>query len=359
MIMDIADIAKMLNAKIDALVMELLPQAAREGHEWRIGSAAGERGRSMAIHRGGPKTGVWSDFSAGTGGDALDLIAAVNFGGDKKQALAWARRWLGIDRMSPDAMKTVRAEIAVKSRTDEEEARAEAIRKAKAARAIWHGAQHELSGSPVSFYLLGRGIGLGDLTRPPGALRYAPALDYPASMNDGVVTRWPAMVAAIINDLGVHIATHRTYLHSPMPGVVVKAPVKNSKLVLGSYRGGYIPLQRGASGVPLKDAPEGDTVILCEGIEDGLTLALACPEARVLACVSVTNFKNIILPRRVRDVVIAADNDAAGSPAAKALEEAVNGFLDQGKSVAVARAPDAKDFNALLTEGEAAKGVSL
>lgn len=67
-----------------------------EGAEWRVGSLAGEPGRSCAIHLGGTKSGVWSDFASGEGGDALDLMAAVRFGGDKRAALVWSRRWLGI-----------------------------------------------------------------------------------------------------------------------------------------------------------------------------------------------------------------------------------------------------------------------
>src|SRR5579872_5068464 len=52
---------------IAALLAELLPAGIREGAEWRIGSVAGEPGRSMGVHLGGAKAGVWYDWAAGSG----------------------------------------------------------------------------------------------------------------------------------------------------------------------------------------------------------------------------------------------------------------------------------------------------
>jgi hypothetical protein len=352
-LMEISEIAKMLAADIDTLVRILLPAARMEGPEWRIGSCAGEPGRSMAIHRHGSKRGLWSDFSdRGKGGDAVELVAQVLFAGDKKLAIQWSRRHLGLDKLDPNALKQTRAKIKSQIKTDEENARAAAAKRSRLAQAIWLSGRADLENTPVALYLLGRGIGLGDLARPPGALRYVASLDYPPSLNDGLVTSWPAMVAAITNGRGEHIATHRTFLHSPMGGVVKKAPVKDAKLTLGSYRGGYIPLSRGASGKSLKDAPAGDKVIICEGIEDGLSLALSLPEYRVLAAISVSNFMNIDLPKNISEVVIAADNDGEDTPAGRALQSAIDRFIDQGRDVFEARSPIGKDFNDALTAEE-------
>jgi hypothetical protein len=75
----ISDISAILASQIDSLCAELLPGGVREGAEWRIGSVAGEPGRSMAVHLGGPRSGIWSDFSTGEAGDALDLIDQVEW----------------------------------------------------------------------------------------------------------------------------------------------------------------------------------------------------------------------------------------------------------------------------------------
>ncbi len=93
---DARDISRALAARAPELVRELLPAGVREGAEWRCGSIAGEKGRSLAVHLFGSKAGLWGDFAANQAGDALDLVAAVRFRGDKGAALKWAREWLGM-----------------------------------------------------------------------------------------------------------------------------------------------------------------------------------------------------------------------------------------------------------------------
>ena len=83
---DIRAIVGMLAQRIDDLVVELLPAGRRDGAEWRCGSVAGEPGQSLGVHLRGAKAGIWADFSSPQDrGDALDLVAAVRFGGDKAE----------------------------------------------------------------------------------------------------------------------------------------------------------------------------------------------------------------------------------------------------------------------------------
>jgi putative DNA primase/helicase len=91
------DISRLLAQRIDQLVRDMLPIGHREGHEWRAGSIVGEPGHSLGVHIGtGPKRGIWSDFAASIGGDALDLVSAV-LGLDTGEAITWSRRWLGLE----------------------------------------------------------------------------------------------------------------------------------------------------------------------------------------------------------------------------------------------------------------------
>lgn len=95
------EIAQRLADNIERVVHELLPNGKREGQEWRCGSANGEEGKSLGVHLSGPKAGVWSDFSAGTGGDALDLWMAVR-GGSLPQSIDEAASFLGIRIQKPE-----------------------------------------------------------------------------------------------------------------------------------------------------------------------------------------------------------------------------------------------------------------
>lgn len=334
---DISDIAAMLASRINALVAELLPAGIREGHEWRIGSVAGEPGRSMAVHLSGAKAGVWKDWAADIGGDALDLVAAVLFRDNKAQAVRWSRAWLGVDDADPASFERRRAE-AVKRR---EEASDDDERRRRRAMALFLEAQPLLADTPASAYLTNRAIDLAQLGRPLRALRFHRALYNAESGRE-----WPALVAAITNIEGELAAVHRTWL---LPDGSGKAPLSNPKMSLGHYAGGCIRLWRGASGKPMKDAPVGDVLVIAEGIEDGLSVALATPEHRVISAVSLSNMAAIALPPAISTIIIAAQNDPPGSLAERALNRAVAEFLAQGRRVKIARPPPGiKDLNQLL-----------
>jgi hypothetical protein len=343
-LVELSDLSNMLAQRIDALVKDILPNGKLDGpREWRVGSPAGEAGRSMAVHLGGRRQGVWSDFSSGEKGDALDLVAVVLFGGNKVDAIAWAKSWLGIDNMDPDRLDIQRRAASAAA----EKRRAASADNDKkilsSAQRIWHGAAPLTGEDPASRYLAGRGIDFKQLAKLPGSLRYSSAC-WCAETKSNL----PAMVAAIMNGQGQFVAVHRTYLKRRPDLTWGKADLKESKKVLSRYRGGFIALNRGQSGKPLRDAPQGDHVLLCEGIEDGLTLALACPELRILAAVSLSNFQNIALPPAVTHVTIAADNDGDNLQAQKGLDAAIQHFLRQKRQVFVTRSPEGKDFNDLL-----------
>ena len=341
--MDMATIAAMLADRIASLCAELLPAGTREGAEWRIGSVAGEPGRSMAVHLSGPKAGVWKDWAADIGGDALDLVAQVLFRGDKVQAVRWSRAWLGLDKADPASFEQRRRQ----AENRREEAREDDRRRKRRALAIFLEAQPQLAGTVAATYLASRAIDLEQLGRQPRALRFHPSL-----WNAETERHWPALVAAIVDPNGRMVAVHRTWL---MPDGSGKAPLRDPKMTLGRYTGGVIPLWRGASGKPLNDTPEGETIIFTEGIEDGLTGTLGTPEYRVAAAVSLENMASIPLPPAIATVIIAAQNDPPGSPAAHALDRAVARFLAEGRRVKIARPPPGvKDLNDLLRAPEGA-----
>lgn len=327
---DARGLARLLAARAPALAAELFPHGRREGQEWRCGSLAGEPGRSFAVHLTGQRAGVWADFGTGETGDALDLVAARYCAGNIAEAMAWARRWLGLGGLPASAPPPPAVpEIDV-----------EAERRRGTARRMWLAGAAELSGTPVAHYLAGRGIILAELAQQPGALRFHPDL-----FNRESGRPWPAMVAAIVGPDGRQAATHRTWLARDGAGAWRKAPLRDPKMTLGSYTGGHIPLARGSSGKKLAQAPAGEPVAIAEGIETALSVAIACPELRVLASVSLANMARLLLPPAVREVILCADNDPPDSPATRGLQRAVDAFAAQGRAVRIARSPVGKGFN--------------
>lgn len=346
-VVDIKTIVGGLAARAAELARELLPGGMHDGHEWRCGSVAGEAGQSMAVHLVGDKSGVWADFSTGETGDALDLVAAVLFRGDKRQALVWARRWLGLDTRDPRELATHRRAIerqtaeAARRTSDEDE------RRRRQAYRIYLSSQESIEGTPAQAYLEGRGIDFAALGRFPRSLRFAGDLFH----REG--TRYPAMVAMIVGPTGRFAGVHRTYLARRADGTWSKAPVSDAKVSLGRYVGGCIHLWRpfvdGKLGRPLAEAPQGSHAFLCEGIEDGLTIALVERASYILVAVSLANLARVKLPPAITDVTVIGDNDVGNEKAQATFERAVDALVGEGRNVEIVRPPEGfKDANDVL-----------
>ncbi len=337
-----AELARLLADNITRLAPELLPHGKKDGAEWRVGSLAGEPGQSLAVRLTGARRGLWCDFSSGERGDALDLLAACLFAGNRKDAMAWASSWLGLTDNSTQAA-IQRRPILEKVKTSELDKEAQQ-RRAKARR-LWQETPAGIAGTPVESYLAGRGIDLRQLGRAPGALRFAPAV-WCAEVRKPL----PAMLAAICGPNGKMVAVHRTWLAQSPSGTWVKADLQNPKKVLGSFAGGCIRLWRGASGKALDLAPTGDVAIVAEGIETALSCAIACPEYRVLAAVSLSNMASMKLPDTLTEITVAADNDCGNPAARKALHAALSQFAQQGRTVRLAMPEiQGQDWNNVLT----------
>jgi hypothetical protein len=339
-LIDIKEVSRMLAARIVTLAPELLPKGARAGHEWVLDEKGGDK---ISVHLSGGLAGVWKHWNGTGKGDALDLVAYVLFGEDKKKALEWSLRWLGLESGDPRALETVRRATPAPEAIDAEAAKA--IETARNnARRIWLAAEPRVRGTPVDTYLTGRGIDLAELHRQPGAIRYHPSL-----WNKESERKWPAMVTAVTGPVpGGWMACHRTWLEIQRDGRVTKAPLKDAKMTLGSFKGGHISLWRGASDKPLRDAEAGETVDLTEGIENGLSVALCAPELRVLAAVTMGNLPHVVLPEAVTTIRVWKDNDVKPSAIA-AFDRALRGLLTGGRTILIAQMPKGiKDVNDLL-----------
>jgi hypothetical protein len=332
---DAGEIADRLARNIERLAPQLLSAGRRNGAYWKCGSTDNEAGQSLFVHLTGPKAGRWQDASTGEFGDALDLVAAVQCRGDKKAAYAWGLAWLGGDVVMATVPKQERHQAARAAAGLDDE------RRRRAAQRIWLEAQG-LTGTPAAAYFAARGIDLAAIGRLPRALRFHPSLSHRDSGRS-----FPAIVAAVCGPDGEHAATHRTWLQQDAAGTWRKARVTNPKMTLGNFAGGSIRIWRGASGKPLREAPADEPVVIGEGIETSLSVAVAVPEYRVLCAVSMGNMGSVALPAQVKRVILAADNDHKAG-ARLGFQRVVERHLEAGRDVRVARAEIGKDFNDTL-----------
>jgi phage/plasmid primase-like uncharacterized protein len=95
--------------------------------------------------------------------------------------------------------------------------------------------------------------------------------------------------------------------------------------------------------------PRKHTIILAEGIETSLTLAVAMPERRIACVISVAGFAEVLLPPAFWHVTIAADRDPENKATANALDRAAQAIAASGRHGTIQYPPAPfDDWNSLL-----------
>jgi hypothetical protein len=324
-------------------------------------------------------------FGCGWNGDVIKYLIER-----KSMTFIAALRLLEADAGISFDTPANRAEVEqrrIERQRSEEEA---AKQKQESARSMWLYAA-PLAGTPAQAYLEGRGIDFTILNPLPGALRYRHDCVH-AEMKQKI----PAMLAAIIR-LGKHVATHRTYLEyrngkwekldkiwpeqsrrvqrpeeyegrtlQPhlMGYAFPRPPVKyTAKSILGSFKGGSIPLWRGDQTKSLENITKGKAVHVSEGIEDGLTIAMIDTTQVVRAAATLDKIGTLILPPQAGDLYIIGQHDKRRPDlprdAVMALEAAIAQQQDQAEAHATESGelrrimmrwppPEYKDFNDVL-----------
>jgi putative DNA primase/helicase len=214
-------------------------------------------------------------------------------------------------------------ELARQRATDERAA----ARRTAVARDIWRTSTVANEASLVAIYLATRQI----LMLVPASLRLQGPLG-PYGEHKPSGARRPQMIAAVQHvDRGGVVAVHRTFLAADGYG---KAAVEPQRMILGPARGGAVRL-----------APLAEKLMVGEGIETCLS-AMEATGIGTWAALSTSGLKALVLPPVVREVIILADNDAAGIGAAEA---AARRWYAEGRRVRIALPPKAgADFNDLL-----------
>lgn len=298
------DFAAVKAVQLSAVVGQSV-KLQRRGQEW-VGLCPFHQERSPSLTVNDAK-GFYHCFGCGSHGDAADFVAVVT-----GCSIADAARRLGAGDI-PRLPKAKPGKALPEPET------------ADAARRIWREAQ-PIVGTPAELYLRNRAI-----TCPlPESLRFA-RLKHPQG---GV---HPCLVGIAVEVETKFAGIQRTFLTEAGR----KAAVEPVKMSLGRIGGCAVRL-----------TPASGELIVCEGIEDGLSLYQALGRA-VWVSAGASMLASMKFPRLVRSVVIAADNDPSGE---REASKAAAAFADRGLSVRVMRpSPEFKDFNEeLASPGRAA-----
>lgn len=228
---------------------------------------------------------------------------------------------------------------------------ADVKRRQAALGALYDAAQPLTGADPGSHYLAARGLRLPD---PPAALACHQKVPYwhgDAHGRPVCLGQFPALLAAVRHPHGHLLAVHRTYLAGgnklalrdpDRPDQTLPARKLTPALYPGALKGAAVRL-----------FPAGPVLAVAEGIETALAFHLFSGHP-VWAAISAQGMEDVILPREVRHVIIAADRDpnGRGEAAAQVLRRRL---LREGRRVAIALPPgatgDQLDFNDILQGG--------
>lgn len=340
----IADIKALLQRDVEGLARRLAPDGYRSGRYWiaRNPTRDDHKPGSFWIILSGTSPGVWKEEASGETGDVISFVKYCNRFEKLADALDWARNWLGLAHgpVNPKVLELARRDAANRKANDEKLAAEQLGLNRRRAHALWLDGAKDIRGTAVEAYLEHRGIDLGALPRLPGAIRALASHRHRESE-----TTWPCMVAVMSSPGLPFTAVHRTWLARDGRG---KAPVTPNKKIWPSFNGAAIHLARGETGLPAEDAVKRgmvDRILLCEGIEDGLSVAMCAPELRVWAVGTLGNLQHVKVPDCCHEIIVAADNDW-GKPQAEALlRRGLEALAAQRRPVRVARAAVGKDFN--------------
>ena len=156
---------------------------------------------------------------------------------------------------------------------------------------------------------------------------------------------FPAIHSAMRAANGALTCCHVTFLD---PVLRQKAPVAPAKLMLGEALASVIEVSRGPCDEDFWRCATAGPLIIAEGIETALTMALAVPEARVWAAGSLAGMGHcpVQLPC-VGEIAVARDNNHGNAQAQKALNAALWKLEEADKPLVVMASHVGDDFNDL------------
>jgi len=360
--LSVREIADMLNRDALSLCRTLLPNGKELAGYWNVGSVEGEPGNSLKVHLRGDRMGGWADYSRSEGerggkGDMLKLVELLRpwsgseevEGNDVASAVRWAKQWLGIDAgLNPDQLKRIRDKADDRRRKEEARNLEKAEGTRRRASALWQSGTLLPASPPALAYFRGRGIDFAAIGRAPGAIRFRSDV-----WNSEKSREMPAILSAMIGADGQFKAVHRTYIDRTSDGRWIKHPgLEEPKKTWGQFKGAHIPLNKGECRKPLRDIPPGLTVEASEGIEDGLSVAMAFPQLRIVAAATLGNIGDMELPPQAGDFTIIGQHDAPGSHAEAALADCLQRQQLRARADGSGRKvlirwpdPEFKDFN--------------
>jgi len=371
---EVEEVKQLLKDRIRDVCRWLLPDGRQIGRTWKANNPVRDKpGQTpeLNVYLSG-QVGAWKDYrNDDDKGDILGLVQFVH-GTDFAGAMKLAKDFLGLRSMSAEERRTNQRRAKVQAEQDDADAR----RKEDQLRAFCE--KRFLSGFPFGggtpaeihardYWRESRGIDIDAIAMlDKSSFRFHPAIEYWSlaefrrdersrrmlKVKEG--PKFPAILAAMRGPMGQFADHHVTFLDPVKPDKAKLPPKKDGqprspRLMRCPNLGAVVRISHGPEGMPPEHSTEPHPLILAEGMETGLSLALALPEARVWACGSINGIKNapVKFPF-VSSVIVAGENDWDKPQAQKALRSALTELERSGKPLDLMLSHLGSDFNDLM-----------
>ena len=330
---DINMVLETLSYRAEAFATDLLgPPIAKTSTatHYRYGSKKG----SLNVTIRGEKAGLWYDFATGEGGNFISLIRR-ELHLDFISALQYAAEWSGI---APEKiLYKQKPKVERKIHLPSTQFTPEQLEKIDFAKDIIKNSIN-VQGTLAERYLKEK-RGIIDETLFKN-FRFNHAVWEKETRKN-----WPALVAIAHNSQGEVQSAHCIYLD---PETAAKLAVEDPKCSFGPTKRASVLIQE-AIHIP----QVGYQYAISEGPETALSVAQSVKNLGVYTTLGVSNFANVTIPPRTKDILICADNDGNYASSNVSLTNAINSLSERGLNVFVAKPEDCKDFNdVLLKHGE-------
>jgi len=287
---EIAAIRHHLVVNVEAVCRYYLALGRKVGRYWIVGNIHNKLGQSMAVRlydTNPERIGLWVDYATGEHGDVFDLIGSATGIDGFKDILAEACRFLNMADLS--ALPHPSSFINIQRIRQRKERNSDSVH---AARRLFD-LTKPIKGTLAEKYLLQRGLTNLSQTQ---SLRFLERCYY--TQEDGKRLVLPAMIAAVTDGQGNITGVQRTWLSEE--GHKNTAVLHNVK-ALGRIRGAAVRFGQAK-----------EQLLVGEGIETVLSLAMALPLLPMAACLSANHLAAFDLPAALRHLLITQDNDPPG-----------------------------------------------
>lgn len=300
----IKDIESQLSFNMGTLCLALLGEPNRKlstKTQFRYGAKGS---LSISLNKG-----LWNNFETDETGNCLGLIKSVNHFSDFKDVLAFAKDFLGGYQTTIQRPQT---NVNKKAQEMQENVR----KKEKILEIV--GRSIPIKNTLAETYLK-QTRGLSNYEQAD--IRYVAQQE---TFHGNKKTHVPALVAIARNEKGEvnHIEVIKLNKNNATKDDK-SSPVKQS---FGTKEGYYVELNKGHN---------KEKTYLAEGVETGLSIVSVDHEARVVAVLGKSNFKNIKPNNLGKEVVFCVDNDGKDTYKTSLIIDAIERLEKEGKRVTV------------------------